>query len=57
MINCGMTCQHRNPDYFDDKLAKEFLQDAINAIEYATAPEDTYWGSIRAKNGHPGHSN
>jgi alpha-L-arabinofuranosidase len=54
VINCGMTCQHRNPDYFDDKLAKEFLQDAINAIEYATAPEDTYWGSIRAKNGHPG---
>jgi len=53
VINCGMTCQHRNPDYFDDELAKEFLQDAINAIEYATAPEDTYWGSIRAKNGHP----
>jgi alpha-L-arabinofuranosidase len=53
VINCGMTCQHRNSDYFNDELAKEFLQDAINAIEYATAPEDTYWGSIRAQNGHP----
>jgi alpha-L-arabinofuranosidase len=53
VINCGMTCQHRKPDYFDDELANEYLQDAINAIEYATASADTYWGSIRAKNGHP----
>lgn len=53
VINCGMTCQHRNPDYFDDELAKEYLQDAMNAIEYAIAPADTYWGGLRAKNGHP----
>lgn len=53
VINCGMTCQHRNADFFDDQLVDEFLQDAINAIEYANAPADTYWGSIRAKNGHP----
>lgn len=53
VINCGMTCQHRKPDYFNDALAKEYLQDTINAIEYATAPADTFWGGIRAKNGHP----
>lgn len=53
VINCGMTCQGRNPDYFDDELIDQYLQDAINAIEYANAPADTYWGSIRAKNGHP----
>jgi alpha-L-arabinofuranosidase len=52
VVNCGMTCQHRKPDYFNDELAEEYLQDAINAIEYATAPADSYWGSIRAKNGH-----
>jgi alpha-L-arabinofuranosidase len=53
VINCGMTCQHRHPDFFNDELANEYLQDAINAIEYATAPADSCWGSIRAKNGHP----
>lgn len=53
VINCGMTCQHRKVEYFNDQLVEEFLQDAINAIEYATAPADTYWGGLRAKNGHP----
>jgi alpha-N-arabinofuranosidase len=33
VINCGMTCQHKNPDFFDDELTNVFLQDAINAIE------------------------
>jgi alpha-L-arabinofuranosidase len=53
VVNCGMTCQGRKPDYFDEELTNEYLQDAINAIEYATASADTYWGSVRAKNGHP----
>ncbi len=53
VINCGMTCQHREADFFDDELVDEYIQDAINAIEYANAPADSYWGSLRAKNGHP----
>jgi len=53
VINCGMTCQHRKPDYFEEQLTDIYLQDAINAIEYATAPVDTYWGGVRDANGHP----
>ena len=30
-----------------------WIQDALDAIEYANGPEASVWGSIRAKNGHP----
>ena len=53
VFNCGMTCQGRNPDYFDEDLIEEFYQDAVHAILYATAPADTEWGKKRAENGHP----
>lgn len=53
VFNCGMTCQGRCPDYFDEKLIEEFYEDTVHAILYATAPADTEWGSKRAANGHP----
>lgn len=53
VFNCGMTCQGRNPDYFDENLIEEFYQDAVHAILYATASADTEWGEKRAENGHP----
>lgn len=53
VFNCGMTCQARGPEYFDDTLMEEFYQDAVHAILYATAPADTEWGKKRADNGHP----
>ena len=53
VCNCGMTCQGRCPDYFDDKLINEFLEDAVQAILYALSPADTEWGAKRAANGHP----
>lgn len=31
----------------------QWVQDALDAIEYANGPETSVWGSIRAKNGHP----
>ena len=30
----------------------QWVQDALDAIEYANGPETSVWGSIRAKNGH-----
>lgn len=30
-----------------------FIQEALDAIEYANGSVDTYWGAIRASNGHP----
>jgi alpha-L-arabinofuranosidase len=31
----------------------EFVQSAVDAIEYANGPVDSAWGALRAKNGHP----
>jgi alpha-L-arabinofuranosidase len=31
----------------------QWVQDALDAIEYANGSETSVWGSIRAKNGHP----
>jgi alpha-L-arabinofuranosidase len=31
----------------------QWIQDALDALEYANGPETSVWGSIRAKNGHP----
>lgn len=52
VFNCGMTCQARCPDYFNDELVEEMYNDAVHAILYATAPADTEWGAKRAANGH-----
>ena len=32
---------------------KPWVQDALDAIEYANGPADTTWGGKRAANGHP----
>lgn len=53
VFNCGMTCQGRNPDYFNEQLIVELYDDTVQAILYATAPENTEWGKKRAENGHP----
>lgn len=49
VINCGMSHREVVP------LSKmgEFVQDALDAIEYANGPAGSRWGSERAKNGHP----
>lgn len=31
----------------------QWVQDALDAIEYANGPVDSLWGGLRAKNGHP----
>lgn len=49
VINCGMAHGGNVPL---DQLGP-WVQDALDAIEYANGPETTKWGSLRAKNGHP----
>jgi len=53
VFNCGMTCQARNMIPFLGKDLENALQEAIDAIEYATAPVGTKWGDLRAAAGHP----
>lgn len=49
VINCGMAHKDHIPM---DKM-EEYVQDALDAIEYANGPADSEWGSVRAKAGHP----
>ncbi len=49
VINCGMSHRENIPlDQMD-----EYVQDALDAIEYCNGPVDSRWGSVRAKAGHP----
>jgi len=49
VINCGMS--HGAPIPMENM--GEFVQDALDAIEYANGPADSKWGALRAKAGHP----
>lgn len=48
-INIGMSHKENVP--LD--LMGQWVQDALDAIEYANGPTNTLWGGLRAKNGHP----
>lgn len=48
-INVGMSHREVVPM---DKM-DEFVQDALDAIEYANGPVTNTWGALRAKAGHP----
>ena len=48
-INVGMSHKENVPM---DKMG-EYVQDALDAIEYANGPANSTWGAVRAKAGHP----
>ena len=48
-INAGISYRDVIPM---DKMG-QWIQDALDAIEYANGPITSVWGSLRAKNGHP----
>ena len=49
VINCGMSHKEVVPL---DKMG-EYVQDALDAIEYANGPVSSHWGALRARNHHP----
>ncbi len=49
VINCGMGHKYNIPL----EEMGPFVQDALDAIEYANGPVDSKWGALRAKHGHP----
>src|SRR5208337_568926 len=54
VFNCGMSHEEQRAQ----RRARvpnvaEYVQDALDAIEYANGPADSKWGSRRAKAGHP----
>lgn len=49
VVNCGMSHKENVPM---TELGP-WVQDALDAIEYANGPADSRWGTERARNGHP----
>lgn len=53
VCNCGISCQARVGELFDDNIVDEFIEDALHALEYALGSCDTIYGAMRAAAGHP----
>ena len=55
VINCGMSHdeQRRGKAPPEGAELQEYVQDALDAIEYANGPMDSKWGALRAAAGHP----
>lgn len=51
VCNCGMSCQARHGGGFSEETTKEYLEEALHALEYALGSADTPYGSLRAENG------
>ncbi len=53
IFNSGISCQVRGAEYCPMENLNEWVQDVLDFLEFANGPVDSYWGSIRAKLGHP----
>lgn len=56
VVNAGLACQYQNEDESShvpvDEL-QEYIQDALDLIEFANGDPTTTWGKVRAEMGHP----
>ncbi len=55
VLNIGVACQFRSYETVpvDSPEFEDYIQDALDLIEFANGPADSKWGSLRAKMGHP----
>jgi alpha-N-arabinofuranosidase len=53
ILNCGMACQFNSSETAKIEEIHEYIQDALDLIEFANGPVDTPWGKVRAQMGHP----
>lgn len=59
VLNVGMACQYQN--WNNEKAhaecsaegLKEYIDDALDLIEFVNGPADSEWGKVRAEMGHP----
>jgi alpha-L-arabinofuranosidase len=56
VLNAGMTCEVQSPKYIvydtDSDEFAQYVQDALDLVEFCKGGADTYWGSIRIAMGH-----
>jgi len=53
ILNCGMACQFNSSETAKLEDLQEYIQDALDLIEFANGPVSSPWGALRAKMGHP----
>ncbi len=54
ILNCGMACQFNSSETAKLEDLHEYIQDALDLIEFANGPATSAWGHLRAEMGHPG---
>jgi alpha-N-arabinofuranosidase len=53
ILNCGMACQFNTAELAPMEELGQYIQDALDLIEFANGPADSEWGKKRAEMGHP----
>lgn len=54
VVNAGLSCAYRHEEAVTrSEDLQPFIQDTLDALEYANGPATSKWGALRAKNGHP----
>lgn len=56
VLSCGLACQFQNDSQDAHQPVaemQEYVQDALDLIEFANGGTDTKWGAVRAEMGHP----
>lgn len=51
VVSGGCDPHHRR--FAEGEVLEEYIQDALDLIEFATGDASTEWGAVRAKQGHP----
>lgn len=57
ILNCGMSCQFNAAEVVPLEELDQYIQDALDLIEFANGETTTKWGMLRAEMGHPGKFN
>ena len=54
VMNVGLACQYQSTELVDtgDEKFQEFIQDALDLIEFANGDEASVWGKVRCEMGH-----
>ncbi|HEX3355779.1 MAG TPA: alpha-L-arabinofuranosidase C-terminal domain-containing protein [Tepidisphaeraceae bacterium] len=53
ILNCGMACQFNSGELCPVDQLDQYIQDALDLIEFANGPATSTWGAKRAAMGHP----
>jgi alpha-N-arabinofuranosidase len=53
ILNCGMACQFNTDETAKMSELDEYVQDALDLIDFANGPVTSPWGKLRTQMGHP----